>query len=38
LKDSFLGWVQKFPGALVRAFENYVRGHMIDPISNRQPP
>jgi hypothetical protein len=28
---------QNFPEALVRPSENYVGGHMINPISNRQP-
>ena len=37
LQNSFLGCVQNFPGALVRVLKNYVRGHMIDQISNRQP-
>jgi hypothetical protein len=37
LQNSFLGCVQNFAGALVRSLENYVGGHMINPISNRQP-
>jgi hypothetical protein len=37
LQNSFLGCVQNFAGALVRSLENYVGGHMINPIFNRQP-
>jgi hypothetical protein len=37
LQNSFLGCVQNFPEALVRSLEHHVRGHMIDPISNRRP-
>lgn len=36
-KKSFLGVKQNFPEALVRSAENYIGGHMISPISNRQP-
>ena len=37
LQNSFLGCVQNFAGALVRSLEKYGRGHMINPIFNRQP-
>jgi hypothetical protein len=37
LQNSFLRCVQNFAGALVRSLENYVEGHMINPIFNRQP-
>ena len=37
LENSSLGCVQNFLEALVRALENHVSGHMIDPISNRLP-
>jgi hypothetical protein len=37
LQNSVFANEQNFPEALVRPSENYVGGHMIDPISNRQP-
>jgi hypothetical protein len=37
LKKSFWGYEQIFTEALVRRSENDVGGHMISPISNRQP-
>jgi hypothetical protein len=37
LKKSFWGYEQIFTEALVRRSENDVGGHIISPISNRQP-
>jgi hypothetical protein len=37
LQESVFANGRNFPEALVRPYENYVGGHMIDPISNRQP-
>jgi hypothetical protein len=37
LKKSFCGYEQIFTEALVQRSENDVGGHMISPISNRQP-
>jgi len=37
LKKSFFASEQNFLEALVRSSKNYVRGHMISLISNRQP-
>ena len=37
LKKSFWGYQQIFTEALVGRSENDVGGHMISPISNRQP-
>jgi hypothetical protein len=37
LKKSFCGYEQIFSEALVRRSENDVGGHMISPISSRQP-
>ena len=36
LQNSFLGCVKNFLGSLMRSPGNYVGGHMIDPISNRE--
>ena len=35
LQNSFWGCVKNFLGSLMRSPGNYVGGHMIDPISNR---
>ena len=37
LQNSFLGCVQIFPGALLRALENHVGDHLNSLISNRLP-
>jgi len=37
VEKVFLGYEQIFTEALVRRSENDVGGHMISPISNRQP-
>ena len=36
LQNSFWGCVKNFLGSLMRSPGNYVGGHMIDPISNRE--
>ena len=36
LQNSFCGCVKNFLGSLMRSPGNYVGGHMIDPISNRE--
>jgi len=36
LQNSFWGCAKNFLGSLARSPGNYVGGHMIDPISNRE--
>jgi hypothetical protein len=37
LKNFIFAIAQNFSEALMRSFENYRGGHMIDPFFNRQP-